>query len=189
MPPPHTHTLSITHGSARFYWKRSAWWFIEQLLKLFYMRLYRRVTGKFKEGAGGLYQNQAKSPPTAAWPNPAPRLSPQVPVCADGGDRWPWNSAGTEGCDSGIWSLLPTPPSSTEPWQLMAQGCLVSSSQTRAQEQLSGGAEGGDGAPGTLLPWVQLPASLPATGRASISLRTSWCADTDHRGVLWVLIN
>lgn len=32
--------------------------------------------------------------------------------------------------------------------------------------------------------WVQLPTPSLATGHASISLYTSWCADTDHRGVL-----
>lgn len=88
---------------------------------------------------------------------------------------------------SGVCSPHHPPPK--HPRQPMPQGCLVSFSQAHAQEQRHGAAEGRDEAPGALLPWVQLPTSPPVTGRASISLRTSWCADTDHRGVLWVLIN
>lgn len=76
MPPPHTHTLGITHGSAHFYWKRSAGWFIEQLLKLFYMRLYGRVTGRFKEPACGSYRARP-----AAFPQQHGLIQPRESHC------------------------------------------------------------------------------------------------------------
>lgn len=98
-------------------------------------------------------------------PSPAPQVSPRAPGGADGGGGWPWNSAGEEGCKGGIQCLLPTPPSSKDPRQPTAQGCLVSFRQAHAQEQLSGGAEGRDGAPGALLPWL---------GAAAHTLSSHW---------------
>lgn len=112
------------------------------------------------------------------------------PVCADGGRQMPRTSLRAESCKSGsrVFATRITFLQNTHP-QPVPHSCLVFFSRAHTQEQHFGGAEGRDRAPWALLPCAQVSAAPPATSRASFSLFISWCADTDHRGVLWVLIN